>query len=96
MFINEYVRKIKWKKKALEEFSFIHNKYTIIKKLNKAKILIKDINISGGKNLEHVGKDKEFKLTLKEENKNNQNTITSNNISTDTKKCYSGNKTHFQ
>lgn len=72
----------------IAEFIFTNNKNATIEELNKSKILIKDINISDGENLEQFDKDKEFKFSLKEENNNsnsnNQNTNTSTNTNQNT------------
>ncbi len=84
----------------IAEFIFTTSKDATIEKLNKSKILIKDINISDGENLDQFEEDKDFKFTLKEENNNsnnnNQNTNAStntNNISTNTEKnTITGNK----
>lgn len=82
----------------IAEFVFTTSKEATIEKLNKSKVVLKDINISDGENLDQFEKDKEFKFTLKEENNNsnntnqntntntNQNTTNTNNISTNTKK----------
>lgn len=91
----------------IAEFIFTTNKNATIEELNKSKIVIKDINISDGENLDQFERNKEFKFTLKEENNNlnnnnqntntntntNQNTTNTNNISTNTKKnTITGNK----
>lgn len=72
----------------IAEFIFTNNKNATIEELNKSKILIKDINISDGENLDQFDKDKEFKFSLKEENNNsnsnNQNTNTSTNTNQNT------------
>lgn len=73
---------------TIAEFIFTTSKDATIEKLNKSKILIKDINISDGENLDQFDEDKEFKFSLKEENNNsnsnNQNTNTNTNTSTKT------------
>lgn len=72
----------------IAEFIFTTNKNATIEKLNKSKILIKEINISDGENLDQFDADKEFEFSLKEENNNsnsnNQNTNTNTNTSTNT------------
>lgn len=74
----------------IAEFIFTTNKNATIEKLNKSKILIKEINISDGENLDQFDADKEFEFSLKEENNNsnsnNQNTNTNTNTSTNTNK----------
>ena len=72
----------------IAEFIFTTNKNATIEELNKSKIVIKDINISDGENLDQFEGNKEFKFTLKEENNNsnnnNQNTNTNANTNTNT------------
>lgn len=72
----------------IAEFIFTTNKNATIEKLNKSKILIKEINISDGENLDQFDADKEFEFSLKEENNNsnsnNQNTNTNTNTNTST------------
>ena len=74
----------------IAEFIFTTNKNATIEKLNKSKILIKEINISDGENLDQFDDDKEFEFSLKENNNNSNsnnqytNTNTNTNANTNT------------
>lgn len=72
----------------IAEFIFTTNKNATIENLNKSKILIKEINISDGENLDQFDVDKEFEFSLKEENNNsnsnNQNMNTNTNTNANT------------